>query len=99
MKVDVLAATNLVNMTERAVAPYRTGNLAFNGIGNVEQLTPNEAHYSINKGGASGAAPYGVLLNEAMLIRGNSNVHYHWHDKAFVLGLRIMAEEIGGELL
>ncbi len=92
------AANTLVNI-ERFFAPYDTGNLMNNGITNVESIVFGTATYWVNKGGAGGAAPYGVLLNEAMTIRGHNNVHYMWHDKAFYEGCLAIANELGGELL
>lgn len=95
---DIDKAVNILVNTERGFAPYDTGNLMNNGISNVESLVFGTATYWINKGGASGAAPYGVLLNEAMIIRGNNNIHYRWHDNAFYEGCLAIAAEFGGEL-
>lgn len=97
--VDLMAAANTVIGVERGLAPYDTGNLMNNGISNVESIVFGTATYWINKGGASGPAPYGVLLNEAMTIRGYSNVHYLWHDNAFYAGCLMLANELGGELV
>lgn len=97
--VDLMAAANTVIGVERWLAPYDTGNLMNNGISNVESIVFGTATYWINKGGASGPAPYGVLLNEAMTIRGHSNVHYLWHDSAFYAGCLMLANELGGELV
>ncbi len=91
-------ANTLVNM-ERFFSPYDTGNLMNNGISNVESVVYGTATYWINKGGSGGAAPYGILLNDAMFIRGNNNAHYGWHDKAFYEGCLAIANELGGELL
>ena len=97
--VDLMAAANTVIGVERGLAPYDTGNLMNNGISNVESIVFGTATYWINKGGASGPAPYGVLLNEAMTIRGHSNVHYLWHDSTFYAGCLMLANELGGELV
>ena len=96
--IDLDKCANLLVFIERGLAPYDTGNLMNNGISNIESLVFGTATYWINKGGASGSAPYGVILNEAMMIRGNNNVHYHWHDKAFFEGCLAVAGELGGEL-
>lgn len=97
--IDLDKCANMLVMTERGLAPYDTGNLMNNGISSVESVVFGTATYWINKGGKEGAAPYGVLLNEAMLIRGNVNVHYHWHDDAFYAGCALIAAELGGVLL
>lgn len=97
--VDLMALGNILLDMERFYAPYDTGNLMNNGISNVESIVFGTATYWINKGGDGGPAPYGVLLNEAMTIRGNNNVHYRWHDKAFYDGCLAIAAELGGELL
>lgn len=96
--IDLDKCVDLLVMTERAVAPYDTGNLMNNGITNAERLVFGTATYWINKGGQEGAAPYGVLLNESMLIRGNVNAHYHWHDEAFYAGCQLIATELGGAI-
>ncbi|MCI8459438.1 MAG: hypothetical protein HFE46_07225 [Clostridia bacterium] len=96
---DIDKAANILVDMERGLAPYDTGNLMNNGITSVESVVFGTATYWINKGGANGRAPYGVLLNEAMFIRGNNNVHYHWHDNAFYYGCLEIAAESGGELL
>lgn len=97
--IDVDKCANMLVMTERGLAPYDTGNLMNKGISSVESVVFGTATYWINKGGKEGAAPYGVLLNEAMLIRGNVNTHYHWHDNAFREGCELIAAELGGVLL
>lgn len=97
--IDIDKAVNILVDMERGLAPYDTGNLMNNGISNVESIVYGTATYWINKGGASGQAPYGVLLNEAMFIRGNNNVHYRWHDNAFYEGCLAIAAELGGEIL
>lgn len=97
--VDLMALANILVDVERLYSPYDTGNLANNGISNVESVVFGTATYWINKGGKNGQAPYGVLLNEAMTIRGNNNVHFRWHDRAFYMGCLDIAEELGGELI
>lgn len=96
--IDLDKCANLLLLIERGLAPYDTGNLMNNGISNIESVVFGTTTYWINKGGASGDAPYGVILNEALTIRGNNNVHYHWHDNAFYEGCFAIAEELGGEL-
>ena len=97
--VDIDELVNHLIEVERLFAPYKTGNLRNNGISGVESVVFGTATYWINKGGASGPAPYGVLLNEAMVIRGNNNIHYHWHDNAFYEGCLAIADALGGELI
>jgi hypothetical protein len=63
----------------KACSPYRTGNLRNNGIGAVSALTENQAEYRINE---FDAAPYGIMLNEAVIIRTYTNKHYRWHDNS-----------------
>lgn len=97
--IDLDKCVDTLLLIERGLAPYDTGNLMNNGISNAESTVFGTVTYRINKGGLSGQAPYGVLLNEAMIIRGNNNVHYHWHDNAFYAGCLAVADELGGELL
>lgn len=97
--IDLDLAANILVTEERWCAPYDTGNLMNNGISNVESVVFGTATYWINKGGKSGEAPYGILLNEALTIRGNNNIHYHWHDNAFYEGCLAVAYELGGEIL
>ena len=97
--VDLMELGNILLGMERFASPYDTGNLMNNGISNIESVVFGTATYWINKGGASGPAPYGVLLNEAMVIRGNNNIHYHWHDNAFYEGCLAIADALGGELI
>ena len=98
--VDLLAAANTVIGVERGLAPYDTGNLMNNGISDVENIVFGTATHWINRDSANGrTAPYGILLNEAMTIRGHSNVHYLWHDNAFYAGCLMLANELGGELV
>ena len=94
-----MAAANTVIGAERALAPYDTGNLMNNGISNVENIVFGTATYWINKGGKYGAAPYGILLNEAYQIRNYENIHFMWHENAFLTGCQILAAELGGELI
>lgn len=98
--IDVVLALNTVNMTERTLAPYDTGNLANNGIGNIESDNITAVNYKINE---RGTAPYGIILNDALVIRSGRNVsyeniHFMWHDRAFEIGLYQMAAQLGGEL-
>ena len=96
--IDLDKCANILVDMERGLAPYDTGNLMNDGISNVESIVFGTATYWINKGGKSGDAPYGIILNEAMAIRGNNNIHYHWHDNAFYVGCLAIAAELGGEL-
>lgn len=97
--VDLDKSVNHLIDVERLYAPYRTGNLMNNGISGVESVVFGTATYWINKGGKNGQAPYGVLLNEAMIIRGNNNTHFRWHDRAFYAGCLDIANMLGGELI
>lgn len=96
--MDVEKAANIIVEMERGLAPYDTGNLMNKGISNIETLVYGTATYWINKGGKDGEAPYGVLLNEAMIIRGHNNVHYQWHNNAYYEGCLAAARELGGDL-
>lgn len=97
--IDLDKLANYLLDVERLEAPYDTGNLMNNGISNIESLVFGTATYWINKGGKNGEAPYGVLLNEAMILRGNENVHFGWHDRAFYKGCVDIANELGAEIV
>ncbi len=100
--MDVVQMADELNRFERALAPYRTGNLRDNGIGATESFGPYSAGYRINEGDY---APYGLLLNEAPSIRnpisGRTyvNRHYLWHDTAFSWGVEVLAQKLGGVIV
>ena len=98
--IDLMAAVNTVIGVERALAPYDTGNLMNNGISNVESVVFNVATYRIN---AHDTAPYGIILNEAPVIGYKNGVyvnrHYMWHDNALAYAVKILAAELGGEVV
>ena len=75
----------------KACSPYRTGNLRNNGIGAVSALTENQAEYRINE---FDAAPYGIMLNEAVMIRARTNRHYKWHDNSIESTVAIIQSQM-----
>lgn len=96
--VDTAYLAGTLRLVEQSMCPYKTGNLCNNGFSGVSQVILEEAHYTIN---ATQAAPYGIILNEASIIKRKNkayyNRHYHWHDNAVDLGVNYITSLIGGE--
>jgi len=84
----------ILQVSNKADSPYRTGNLRNNGIGAVSALTEAQAEYRINE---FDAAPYGIILNEAQTINGKkpyTNRHFMWHDRSIESTVEIIRQQM-----